>query len=388
MGTDKVDKRLLGPVLAGFFIMGFCDMVAPITGRIAAELPPDRQQLVSFLPTMVFLWFLVLSLPIAAVMNRIGRKATALAGYAFTVVGLTVPYAAGTGCAPVWYFVGFGLLGIGNTAIQVAVNPLLATSVPESRMTSYLTVGQIFRNTSLLLLAPVVTALTAWTGSWRLLLLLYAGLTVLGGIWLQCTAVTDPPRRQGAGTGLKECLQLLRHPAVLISTLGVACFIAGDVGIGYLSVRLIDDPSSILTTTGFYACRIVGTLVGAWALVRVTDTKYLGWNMALALVLCVALFFLRNDAAIYAAVGILGFAMACVFATFYAVATRAVPERANEVAGLMILAISAGAVSGPVCGAIIRMTGDPHRGMFFVGACICYMLWASWYVTRLNARKR
>ena len=386
MGTDKVDKRLLGPVLAGFFIMGFCDMVAPITGRIAAELPPDRQQLVSFLPTMVFLWFLVLSLPIAAVMNRIGRKATALAGYAFTVVGLTVPYAAGTGCAPVWYFVGFGLLGIGNTAIQVAVNPLLATSVPESRMTSYLTVGQIFRNTSLLLLAPVVTALTAWTGSWRLLLPLYAGLTVLGGIWLQCTAVIDPPRRQG--TGLKECLQLLRHPAVLISTLGVACFIAGDVGIGYLSVRLIDDPSSILTTRGFYACRIVGTLVGAWALVRVTDTKYLGWNMALALVLCVALFFLRNDAAIYAAVGILGFAMACVFATFYAVATRAVPERANEVAGLMILAISAGAVSGPVCGAIIRMTGDPHRGMFFVGACICYMLWASWYVTRLNARKR
>lgn len=95
MGTDKVDKRLLGPVLAGFFIMGFCDMVAPITGRIAAELPPDRQQLVSFLPTMVFLWFLVLSLPIAAVMNRIGRKATALAGYAFTVVGLTAPMRPG-----------------------------------------------------------------------------------------------------------------------------------------------------------------------------------------------------------------------------------------------------------------------------------------------------
>lgn len=62
--------------------------------------------------------------------------------------------------------------------------------------------------------------------------------------------------------------------------------------------------------------------------------------MALALVLCVALFFLRNNTAIYAAVGILGFTMACVFATFYAVATRAVPERANEVAGLMILAIS------------------------------------------------
>ena len=81
--------------------------------------------------------------------------------------------------------------------------------------------------------------------------------------------------------------------------------------------------------------------------------------------------------AIYAAVGVLGFAMACVFATFYAVATKAVPENANEVAGLMIMAISAGAVSGPVCGAIVRAWGNPHLGMLFVAACVAYMLWAS-----------
>ena len=178
MSVDKVDKRLLGPVLAGFFIMGFCDMVAPITGRIAAEFPPGQQAAVSFLPTMVFLWFLVLSTPVAALMNRWGRKATALLGYGFTVAGLMTPYAAGADCALGWYFAGFGLLGVGNTAIQVAVNPLLATIVPGERMTSYLTVGQIFRNTSLLLLAPIVTGLVAATGSWRLLLPIYAGLPV------------------------------------------------------------------------------------------------------------------------------------------------------------------------------------------------------------------
>ena len=141
----------------GFFIMGFCDIVAPITGRIAAEFPAGRQAAVSFLPTMVFLWFLLLSTPVAGLMNRIGRKATALLGYALTAVGLLVPWLAGEGCALGWYFVGFGLLGIGNTVVQVAVNPLLATIVPEERMTSYLTIGQIFRNTSLLLLAPIVT---------------------------------------------------------------------------------------------------------------------------------------------------------------------------------------------------------------------------------------
>ena len=107
MSVDKVDKKLLGPVLAGFFIMGFCDMVAPITGRIAAEFPAERQAAVSFLPTMVFLWFLVLSTPVAALMNRWGRKATALVGYGFTVAGLMVPFAAGADCALGWYFAGF-----------------------------------------------------------------------------------------------------------------------------------------------------------------------------------------------------------------------------------------------------------------------------------------
>ena len=93
--------------------------------------------------------------------------------------------------------------------------------------------------------------------------------------------------------------------------------------------------------------------------------------------ICAVLLLVRGETAVYAAVGLTGFAMACVFATFYAVATKAVPEKANEVAGLMILAISAGAVSGPVCGAIVRWSGDAHWGMLFVALCVGYMLWAS-----------
>ena len=369
MSVEKVDKRILWPVLMGFFIMGFCDIVAPITGRIATEFPESQQAAVSFLPTMVFLWFLVLSTPFAALMNRIGRKATAIIGYAFTIAGLLVPYAAGEGCALGWYFAGFGLLGIGNTAIQVAINPLLATIVPGERMTSYLTVGQIFRNTSLLLLAPIVTGLVALTGAWRLLLPIYAGLTVLGGVWLQATTVAEPVRN-GRAAGMSDCFRLL-------CTLGVACFIAGDVGIGFLSVRLIDNPDSILTTTGFYACRIVGTLVGAWVLVRFSDVKYLRWNMAGALALCAVLLFVRHEAAIYAAVGLMGFALACVFAPFSARETKAVPDMTTGEAGSIMLAIAAGAVSGPVCGAIIRWTGNAHLGMLFVALCVGYMLWAS-----------
>lgn len=380
MNIEKVDRRLLYPVLMGFFIMGFCDLIAPITNKISGEFAASEQTAVNFLPTMVFLWFLLLSTPVAALMNRIGRKRTALAGDLLTAAGLLVPWFAGEGSGLVWYFVGFGLLGIGNVAIQVAVNPLLATIVPGAKMTSYLTVGQIFRNTALMLLAPIVTLLSFWTGTWRLLLPIYALITLAGGVWLAFTRVEEPVRA-GASVGMIDCFRLLGRPVVAVCAFGIAFFIAGDVGIGFLSSKLIDNPNSLLTTTGFYACRIVGTIVGAYVLVRISDVKYLRWNMAAALALACALFFVRAEAAVYALIGVMGFTMACVFATFYAVATKAAADKVNEVAGLMILMISAGAISGPVIGAIIRAAGGEARyGLFYVVPCIAYLLWAAFFV--------
>lgn len=376
--TKLVNKQLLLPVLMGFFIMGFCDLIAPISGHIAKDFPM-QQSAVSFLPTMVFLWFLILSIPIASLMNKIGRKQTAIIGYTLSVIGLLVPYIAGGDCSLTHYFIGFGLLGIGNTFVQVAVNPLLATIVPSKVMTSYLTVGQIFRNTSLLLLAPMVTILIAHFGSWRLILPIYAALTVVGGIWLQLTTVSES-KSSNKTVGVLDCFKQLKNPVVAMCAAGIACFIAADVGIGFTSSRLIDNPNSILTITGFYAFRIVGTIFGAYILTRISDVRYLRWNMLLALLLCAMLLIVNVEEIIYLVIGVLGFSMACVFATFYAVATKNAPNNVNEVAGLMIMAISAGAISGPVVGLIIQTTGVAKYGLVYVIACIAYLIFASFKI--------
>ena len=69
--------------------------------------------------------------------------------------------------------------------------------------------------------------------------------------------------------------------------------------------------------------------------------------------------------------------MACVFSTFYSVATKAAEGRANDVAGLAVMSISAGAVSAPVCNALIRLTDNPHMGILFILCCVAYMLCAA-----------
>ena len=376
--TKSVDRQLLLPVLMGFFIMGFSDLIAPITGHIAKDFP-EHQSAVNFLPSMVFVWFFILSTPIASLMNRIGRKRTAMIGYTLSVAGFMVPYFAGENPLLEYYFIGFGLLGIGNTFVQVSINPLLATIVPNQKMTSYLTVGQIFRNTSILILTPMITLLMAYLGSWKLVLPTYAILTIIGGVWLQLTTVSEPVIK-GKAIKMLDCFRLLKNPTVAICVAGVSFFIAADVGVGFISSRLIDNPNSMLTTSAFYGFRIIGTIVGAYVLTRISDIKYLRWNMLAALALTVLLIFIDSAEFVYAIIALLGYTMACVISTLYATATKSAPENANEIAGLIIMSISAGTITGPAMGTIIQYTGQAQSGLIYIAACVIYLVWASFKI--------
>lgn len=384
-GSSRKDRpnRRIWPVLAGYFVMAFSDLVAPITPRIAASLPAGMQSWASFLPTMVFLWFLLLSVPAAVLMNRIGRRRTAIVGDALAAAGLLTAYAAGRfGLAG--YFVGFGLLGMGCTIIQVSVNPMLAMLAPPDKMSVYLTLGQVFRNTALLLLAPLVALLVLWTGSWETLLPLYGLVTLAAGVWMAFTRFDDPEMERGTGSRIDPArsLRLTKNPVVAVCAAAIGVFLMLDVGVGYLSVQLVDSPNPLLSTTFFYACRIIGSLAGVWILSRTDDLKYLCGCMAVAAVVCLSLFSPHAAWLVYAGLGLLGFVLSCVFATFFAAATRAVPEQANEVSGLMILTISAGALSAPIIGAIVRHTGDVHAGAWLLLLCVLYLWWAAGYLKR------
>ena len=77
------------PVMFGFFIMGFCDLVG-ISVTYAKEQFQWTETQAGFLPSMVFLWFFILSVPTAMLMNRIGRKNTVLLSMLFTFAGMAL----------------------------------------------------------------------------------------------------------------------------------------------------------------------------------------------------------------------------------------------------------------------------------------------------------
>ena len=134
------EKNSIGkilPVLFGFFVMGFCDVVGISTSYIKIDFNLS-ETMAGFIPTMVFLWFLLLSVPTAMLMNRIGRKKSVQLSNVITIVGMMIPFFSYN---LVTCMIAFALLGIGNTILQVSLNPLLTNVIKGERLTSSLTAG-------------------------------------------------------------------------------------------------------------------------------------------------------------------------------------------------------------------------------------------------------
>ena len=81
---------LLIPVMFTFFTMGFVDLVGIATNYVKEDFQLS-DTMANLLPSMVFLWFLVCSVPTGMLMNRIGRRKTVIISVVVTFLSLLVP---------------------------------------------------------------------------------------------------------------------------------------------------------------------------------------------------------------------------------------------------------------------------------------------------------
>ena len=199
------------PVLATFFVMGFCDVVGIATSYLKQDFALS-ESLAGFIPSMVFIWFLFLSVPAAILMNRIGRKAMVQVSNAVTFVGMLIPFFSYTvpSC-----MVAFVLLGIGNTLLQVSLNPLLTNVVSGERLTSCLTGGQVVKAVSSFCGPFIALAATAAFGNWKFLFTIYAVVTLLAFLLLELTEIPKEAS-EGTKTSLAQAFGLLKDKTILL----------------------------------------------------------------------------------------------------------------------------------------------------------------------------
>lgn len=347
------------PVLFGFFIMGFADVVGISTSYVKQDFHLS-DSMANLLPMMVFLWFAVFSVPTGLFMNKLGRKNTVLISMAVTLFALLVPLVS-------YHFItmlfAFALLGIGNTILQVSLNPLLTNVVSGEKLTSRLTFGQFVKAVASFL-GPIIAGFASGTlGNWKLIFPFFAIVTLISGLWLLITPI-QAEKESVATSGFASNFGLLKDPVILRFFMGILLLVGIDVGLNTALPKFLMERTALpleragLGTSLYFAARTVGSFVGAILLLKVSNRKFYLASMVLGIIALILMILIPNLWFMLIMILCLGLAISNIFPIIFSAALRRKPDRANEVSGLLIMGVAGGAIVPPLMGVIADLSGQ------------------------------
>lgn len=351
MKTEKQPLQYgkLIPVMLCFFSMGFVDLVGIASNYVKRDLALTDAQ-ANIFPSLVFFWFLIFSVPTGMLMNHIGRKRTVVLSLVVTAVSLLLPvFGDGYGLM----LCSFSLLGIGNALMQTSLNPLLSNIIAGDRLASSLTFGQFVKAIASFL-APYIAmwgatqAIPSFGLGWRVLFPVYMVVAVVAIFWLSGTTIEE--EKPDRASGFADCLRLLGRPFILLCFLGIICHVDIDVGTNTTAPRLLMERVGLtldeagFSTSLYFIFRTAGCLLGAFILRYLSTRRFLAVSVACMLVAMAGLLVSNVHYVIYACIALIGFGNSNVFSIIFAHALTAVPEKKNEVSGLMIMGLFGGTI--------------------------------------------
>ena len=348
--TSSASLAKLLPVMLCFFAMGFVDLVGIASNYVKADLGLTDSQ-ANIFPSLVFFWFLIFSVPTGMLMNRIGRKKTVLLSLVVTFASLLLPV-FGDGYALM--LISFSLLGIGNALMQTSLNPLLSNIVSGERLASSLTFGQFVKAIASFL-APYIAmwgatqAIPSLGMGWRVLFPIYMVVAVVAILWLSGTSIKEE-REEGKPSTFGECLALLGKPFILLSFIGIMCHVGIDVGTNTTAPKILMERLALsldeasFATSLYFIFRTAGCLLGSVILQKIASRTFFGVSVLCMLAAMVGLFIFQDKMMIYVCIALIGFGNSNVFPIIFSQALLAMPQKQNEVSGLMIMGLFGGTV--------------------------------------------
>ena len=379
-------KLSLIPLMLCFFAMGFVDLVGIASNYLKENLHLS-DSLANVFPSLVFFWFLICSVPTGMLMNKIGRKKTVLLSLVVTLVSLLLPiFHNGFGIM----LVSFSLLGIGNALMQTSLNPLVSTIIKGNHLASTLTFGQFIKAIASFL-APYLAMwgamgiLPTFELGWRILFVIYLVVGIFATLLLAGTPIEEEPVESASSLG--DCLKLLGKPIVLISFIGIMCHVGIDVGTNTTAPKILMERlgwtlnEAAFATSLYFIFRTIGCLTGSFFL-RVMKTRHFFIISILLMALSmIGLMVSQNNIVLYIAIAMVGYGNSNVFPIIFSQALLSIPEKKNEVSGLMIMGLFGGTVFPLLMGFAADAIGQ-------IGAVIVMAIGVAYlaaYIRKINA---
>jgi fucose permease len=365
--------------------MGFGDAVGPFVG-LAKETFHLSNTVAQLIPFVGFLMFGLLSVPMGIFQDRKGKKTTLLLGLLLAFIGLTIPVF--TISSYLLFLLTIVLLGAGAAVLQVAGNPAMHDVSPEGSFSSNLSFAQFIKAIGSLSTAFLPVIFNKYFNlSWTDVFPVYS-ITILITIVVLLLVNLDEKKNSGSGAAsFSSCFSLLKEPFVLWMVLGIFFYVGAEVSVSsgvpiYLRDRFgIDIQKSGLAGTGlFFLALMTGRFLGGIILRVISPAVFLRITSFISVLGLLGLL-INNSLVSFISAIVIGLGFANIFPLIFSIAIDRMPDRSNELSGLMVTAILGGALIPPVMGAVADKTSS-MIGFIVPLLCILYIGWLS-----LNYRK-
>ena len=346
---SKTNKLAIVPVMLCFFAMGFVDLVGIASNYVKEDLALSDST-ANMLPSLVFFWFLIFSVPTGMLMNKIGRKNTVLVSLVVTVVSLLLPL---FGESFPLMLVSFSLLGIGNALMQTSLNPLVSSVKKGGNLASTLTFGQFVKAIASFM-APYIAmwgamaAMPTFGLGWRVLFPVYMIIGIAASILLLSTPIEEEPADKASS--VLDCVKLLSRPVVLLSFLGIMCHVGIDVGTNTTAPKILMERHEMtlndaaFATSLYFIFRTIGCLTGSFFLRVMSNRLFFVISVVMMALAMLGLGFGTSKMVLYVSIALVGYGNSNIFSLVFTQALLSDTTRQNEISGLMIMGLFGGTV--------------------------------------------
>lgn len=348
--NNKTNHISLISVMLCFFAMGFVDLVGIASNYVKTDLGLS-DSVANMLPSLVFFWFLIFSVPTGMLMNKIGRKKTVLLSLVVTVVSLLLPL---FGESFPLMLVSFSLLGIGNALMQTSLNPLVSSVIRGGNLASTLTFGQFVKAIASFM-APyiamwgAVASIPTFGLGWRVLFPIYMVIGIVATLLLASTPIEEESI-EGKASSIVDCVKLLSRPIVLLSFVGIMCHVGIDVGTNTTAPKILMERlgmslnDAAFATSLYFIFRTLGCLTGSFFLRVVSNRVFFIVSVVMMALSMFGLAVGESEVVLYAAIALVGYGNSNIFSLVFSQALLSDKSRQNEISGLMIMGLFGGTV--------------------------------------------
>lgn len=363
------------PIFLAFLVMGIADAMGPMASAVEEnyELSAVMATLLTF---FVFIAFAVFSVPGGVLAAKIGKKNLLLLGLALNIVAMAVPTFIVPGFSLL--LICIFLLGIGTTFLQVAGNPIMLDVSEEGKYSRNLALAQGIKGlgssgsaylVGLVLILPIFATM-GWRGVFPIfLLLMVLAFIFVSLLKIEETKAEIPP-------SISSSLQLLKQPVFALAVLGIFLYVGAEVCMARFLKPTLEtfgfeaDKAALWGPTIFFGTVTFGRLVAGS--LNINARTFFRISAILGLI---GVLLMMSGQEYLTIIGVVcgGLGFANIWPMLFSITIEEKPERSSELSGLMVMAISGGAIIPLIMGELVD-SGMMTFAYIVPAICFGYLL--------------